>query len=313
MATQAQVERQTLSQPAAAQGGLRRAFLEGAAPERRGEFAELVDLEARLQAELAKARKRYPGLSVGAGEFAAGSARWIGKTAARTALDAAAFSELYLMCGCVASESLAWAYFDADYFDRARAALRRMGRSADDIEEILQQVRHRLLLPEEGEPRLARYVGKGDLGALVRVAATRIAIDWARKTRRHLDESEDEILRLPACSEDPELAVLKQQCCGHFEAAFSAAVAGLQPRQRNLLRLHIVDGVPLHALARSYKVHKTTVVRWLVKARADLLEALGAELQQRLSLGGEELAEMVALIRSRVELSLHRMLKTIQS
>lgn len=299
--------------PVQAQTSLRMALLEALDEPARERFEELVDLESLLQAHLRRGQERYPGLRVSGIELARGMARWLeSKEQAREALETVDAAEAYLLCGCLAGESLAWAYFDADYFDRARHALRGMTRSNADVEEILQRVRQRLLQPDDdGETRLARYLGKGDLRTLVRIAATRLAIDQIRKQRRELGDSEEELLSLPARVEDPEMAVLRRECCGEFEPAFAQAVRVLAPRQRNLLRLHIVDGVPLHALAKTYGVHKTTVVRWLVRARQDLLNALMDELGQRLSMHDEDVRSLVELIRSRVDLSLHRLLQTM--
>jgi RNA polymerase sigma-70 factor (ECF subfamily) len=141
--------------------------------------------------------------------------------------------------------------------------------------------------------------------------ATRVAIDMRRAGNKFIDGAGDELLELPAADPDPALAAVRRECKQHFAPAFESAMAALERRERNLLRLHVVDGVPLEALARSYRVHKTTVVRWLVKARAHLFDAVCAELARRMGLGRDEAVRWVADIRSQVELSLSRLMQTI--
>ena len=95
--------------------------------------------------------------------------------------------------------------------------------------------------------------------------------------------------------------------------SWGTTVATLASRERNLLRLHVVNGVPLHVLGRSYGVHKTTVVRWLVKAREHLVGGIVTELGERASVSPDEAAEIAAAIRSQVLLSLSRLLRTASS
>jgi RNA polymerase sigma-70 factor, ECF subfamily len=221
-------------------------------------------------------------------------------------------AEVALVAGCVANDPAALRAFEAAYFERAVAALARMGLSGDEIDDVLQVVRLRLFVPDEsGACRLERYAGRGDLRALVRVIATRIAIDLRRAERRLVHRDDDELIDLPAADPDPRLSAIRRECVEHFAPAFRAASGRLERRERNLLRLHLVDGVSLEALARSYQVHRTTVVRWLVKARAQLLDALVAELTARTGMDPGGAADWVAEVRSQIDLSLSRILATV--
>ena len=58
-----------------------------------------------------------------------------------------------------------------------------------------------------------------------------------------------------------------------------------------------------------YGVHHATVARWLTHARDALAGAVHRELSTRLRLGPEDLASVLALIRSRIELSIGRVLE----
>ena len=45
---------------------------------------------------------------------------------------------------------------------------------------------------------------------------------------------------------------------------FRDALASLDDRQRDLLRLEILDGLPHQQIAELHGVHRTTVVRWMI-------------------------------------------------
>jgi RNA polymerase sigma-70 factor, ECF subfamily len=66
-------------------------------------------------------------------------------------------------------------------------------------------------------------------------------------------------------------------------------------RDRDLLRLHFLGGVTLEQLAQMYGVHRATVVRSLAAARQ-----------------ADELDEMFDLVASRVELSIERLLASVE-
>jgi RNA polymerase sigma-70 factor (ECF subfamily) len=83
---------------------------------------------------------------------------------------------------------------------------------------------------------------------------------------------------------------------------------GLTPRQRSLLRLHVLDGVTLAQLARSYQVHRATIVRWLAQARAEILERTRVAMAQRLRLPEGELEALHLTVSSQLDLSLKRLL-----
>ena len=72
----------------------------------------------------------------------------------------------------------------------------------------------------------------------------------------------------------PELAYLKERYRDAFTDALSAAVSALSDRDRTLLRLYHVDGLSLEAMAALYRVHLSTVSRWLTCARENVAEVL---------------------------------------
>lgn len=62
----------------------------------------------------------------------------------------------------------------------------------------------------------------------------------------------------------------------------AAAVAALAVRERALLRYSVVDGLTLDEIGAIYRAHKSSVSRWLTRARARLWQETRAALQTRL-------------------------------
>jgi RNA polymerase sigma-70 factor (ECF subfamily) len=116
------------------------------------------------------------------------------------------------------------------------------------------------------------------------------------------------VFGLPELAEDPVLDQMRRRFQGEFRAAFQAAIAALDERQRTLLRQHFLDGVNTEQLGALYRVHRATAFRWLRDARARLLRQIRAELVTRLGIGRDELDSLLRLIDSRFEVSAERVL-----
>jgi RNA polymerase sigma-70 factor, ECF subfamily len=221
----------------------------------------------------------------------------------------AALVELRLSWALDGGETKAMRAMDDRYVRGVERALVKFKLDEAAIEDVMQRVRHKLFVrDDQGKIRVLDYAGEGRLRALVQVAATREALDSLRRPRE--TEGEDDLLALPSGEVDPEIATLKARLGGEFKSAFEAAVKRLSSRERNLLRMHIVTGVPLEQLATMYSVHRATIVRWMAAAREALLKALMAELTQRTGARGAEIGPLVDLVRSRLDLSLERWWKS---
>lgn len=278
------------------------------AADRQG-FASMASLGQTLHAMWQQGVDAWGDLQLGPERYAAQLSSWMPSSCAPEHLSTIDAGEAYIVTACVQDCRGALEAFEAAYFTRALAALMKMSMSSDEIDDILQLVRVRLLLPEDdGRCRLEGYVGRGDLRALIRVVATRAAIDLRRRDKRHVPD--DELRELPAADPDPRLLAVRRQCHEHFAPAFRSALADLERRERNLLRLHLVDGVTLATLARSYSVHRATVVRWLAKAREQLLNNLCRSLAERTAINADEVASVAAEIQSQLDLSLSRLMRT---
>lgn len=271
---------------------------------------ERSDLEARLRAV------------IGAASFESASevpaAALVAELARRAAagepwqLDGEPAQELGLACGCVAGERLALARLDDRYLAVVRPAVAHMSLGAAAVDEIRHEVRRKLLVPDPaGEIKLVRYAGRGQLRGLVKVVAVRIALDRLRRDRAEPTGAGEELERLASPVDDPELHFLKAHYREAFRAAFARAVGGLERRDRNILRLHLVGGMTLEDVAKIYGVHRSTVVRGLHRTRKHLFTATRNALREDLDIDRDDFDSVMGLIRSRLDVSLGPLLRTV--
>ncbi len=184
--------------------------------------------------------------------------------------------------------------------------------SPEALDEVLQQVRARLLMTASDgtPPRLEAYGGKGPLGAFVRVVATRLALS-ARRAHDPLAGTDDGLATLAADQDSAELATLRATHAETFRAALHAALAELEPEQRSVLRLQLLDGLGVDEIGLVHRVHRATAARWIVRAKEDLRKRTRRQLEARLALRGPELESLVAALQSRLDLSLERVLRDL--
>lgn len=232
--------------------------------------------------------------------------------AAAGRLDEADAGELWLAAACADGDSTALTSFDRDYLAKLHAPLRSMGLDGHAVEELQQRVRQRLLTAEPGEPpRVFEYAGGGRLFGLVKVVAIRMALDDLRREQHGpVRSSADE--RTVQCLMDgqlgPELAVIESEHTGAIKAAFQAAVDDLEPSERAVLRLHLLEGSSIDEIAALHDVHRATAARRIVRIRTRLAEGTRDALRQRLALEDSRLESLLRAVDSRLDLSLSRLL-----
>jgi len=264
-------------------------------------------LEPRLRAAVDNAQRALPELAV---DEAALITALAGLPASIDALDDDVIVEVALVLGCVGGGHAALTRLEGDFFGPARHALAAMKLGSDLEAEALQEVRVKLFVGVDGQPpRILGYAGRGSLRGLIKVVATRAAISLLRKHGR--EQPGDEAIVDASGESDPELAFLKARYRPVFREAFADAVAQLGARERNLLRLHFLRGVTLEQLATIYGVHRATIVRQLAAVRADLERSTRKGLTERLAVDRSELDGVMDLVRSQLDASVERLLRTV--
>ncbi|MDI1445999.1 sigma-70 family RNA polymerase sigma factor [Polyangium sp. 6x1] len=267
-------------------------------------------LEAKLCALIEAAHAAHPEIHVTGETFA----RHLGGRLSSThrpleALGTLNTRDLYLACAAAHGDSTAIAEIERCYFAWLQAAMARVA-GATDSGDLLQLLRQKLFAAEPDElPKIGEYAGVGSLGAWLRVTATRMALNARRGRKRegvHVDA--DDHLDGLAVHASPEMEYLKSRYRNEFKYAFESAVAALSARDRNLLRLHFIDGLNIDQIGAIHRVHRSTVARWIAHARESIFLETQRLLRERLGLDNADFNSLLALVKSELNLSLHRYL-----
>jgi RNA polymerase sigma-70 factor, ECF subfamily len=254
---------------------------------------------------VARGRGAWPQLGVAERAFRTYVAERVGADVDPASIHA---EDLYLACGCALGDPAAIAAFDAGYRDQLRGFVARVDAPAVVRDEACQAVMRDLLVAEPGRPpRIAIYTGRGPLGAFLRVVAVREAVRLARAAGPAAPG--DAALERVADRDDPELHYLRALYGGAFKEAFAAALADLSLHDRALLGRHLVDGASIDVLAVDHEVHRATVARWIARARDRLVDGTTRRLARRLGIGHDEVASVLRLVESNVDLSARRLLR----
>ena len=269
------------------------------------------DLRAWAASAIERGRAAWPEIAVSDDELAQIAALRLSCAASDDAssdaksLDAA---ELYLAAGCARGDPAALAQFRARYFDTLAMPLLRMGIGAAQCDDVWQTLCTRLLVGVGGDPpRIVRYAGAGDLAGLVRVAATRLAMNWLESEKRG-DRGDGWFDDLPATGSDPELHVMKREHRAALKEELEAAIKGLTSRQRMLLRLHLVERLGIDSIAAVCSVHRATAARQVAAAKELLAIRVRLRLVTRLKVPNSDLPALKLLVDSQLDLSLRRLL-----
>lgn len=216
-------------------------------------------------------------------------------------------ADLWHACAAAQGIPAAVTTFERVVMPEVDRVLSRFSLAADTFQELRQSLRIHLLVAES--PRAARvgqYRGRGSLAGWVRTTVARMTINHLQRHHNWapLDEAAEPVMR-----STPELAQLREQHRSLFIAAFREGFASLEPRERNLLRMHHLDGATTTSLGRAYRVHTSTAARWLVRARERLVEQFEVAAKARLSDTGE-LPVLMGLVRSHLEMSLRTLFRS---
>jgi RNA polymerase sigma-70 factor (ECF subfamily) len=217
--------------------------------------------------------------------------------------------DLYLACACASGNDGALAAFERTFAVDMERAVASIHSSRAFVEETLQVLRERLFVSKNGRPgRIADYAGRASLKTWLIAVTVRSAISLRRRKgeQPHQAFVHGDDRRL--VERGPEQEFLLRQYKGAFEDAVRVALTRLPAKQRMLLRLNLVDGMSIDKLGIAYRVGRATAARWLASARRELLEQARAELCTKLGIASAELDSLAADIRSRIDVSVLRLL-----
>jgi RNA polymerase sigma-70 factor (ECF subfamily) len=272
-------------------------------------LSSLSGLEDYLSGLLKAVRGAWPTLEVKDVAFLSYVAERLPETGTLQGLNELHAEDLYLACGCALGHAKALRLFDQHFLSAVDPVLGRMDTSGSLIDEVKQELRHKLFVaPAGSQAKIVEYSGRGSLLSWLRAVAVRTALNRLRGTKPSADEAE--MLAVPTASADPEVAFIRGQYREDFRAAFQEALKSLSSRERNVLRMHAIDGLGIDEIGRIYKVHRATAARWLARSRQLLLEETKRKLAERLSLNSRESSSLMNQLQSQIDLSLHRLLRS---
>jgi len=212
------------------------------------------------------------------------------------------------------SEDLTWAKglaaggraelerYEQELVPMLEAQLRRRGYTPDVIAETQQTLRVRLFVGDGDGPGVARYEGRAALKSWVLIAALREAARLRQRSARE-PTADDEALAGLAERSDLD-APDKARYRDVFKQAFRTALAALAPRERVLLRMHVLDHLTIDQIGVLQGVHRATAARWVERARDTLAREIRREFTRQLGTDPFEAEELLQWVQSRIELSL---------
>ena len=280
------------------------AFLAALPKESAARLAKGPELEAWLADVIARARAGAAKVKLAPERFAEFLGGKLKGPDPRAEAEQLRLPELYLAAAALAQDPEAIRELDALIRLWVEREVQKV-RAPSLLDDALNEVRALVLVGQGTPPAIGQYGGRGELGAWIRVVAVREVLRLHKKgTPEREHGSPGELEALASSADDPELGFLRGHYRDAFRTAFRAAVASLEPRDRNLLRQSFLDGLSIDELAELYHVHRATAARWLVKAREALAEATRARIREQIRVGSGELESILALVGSKLEISM---------
>lgn len=263
----------------------------------KGELPSRADVEVHYSA----ARAVWPSIEVSLDQFL----ERVRTVASLEHLDERR-DDFYLACAAGRGDEAAIAVIESACLTSAAGRLRRWGASPDDIEEALQATRERLFVGRD--PKIASYTGATPLKQWVQLVAVRVAIDQRRARRSRPDRSSLVATTQEAADTgpDPASSLLKKTYRAEFERALQAQFLTLEPRDRTILKLYLIEGVSVEKIAAIRSVHRVTVARWLWHASEQMLAGVRQYFHEHHGLVPRECDSLVNLIRSQLTLDWSR-------
>lgn len=285
-------------------------FMDGLVDAARPRFATAeAATTATLVAHRAAGIAAWPGVALTEERFASDFARRLGPDGTPVALERACGTDVYLAIACIDGDTTALELLERTFVAEIDPIARKMRATTDQTTEVKALLRRVLLVDEPARAAgLRDFSGRGNLRAYIRVIVTRDLVRAIDRGRRDASFAEDKLLDRLGTAHDPELSMLRAEYHGVVSEAMRAAVHGLDERSRALLRYQLVDGWTVDQVAKVYAVHRATAARWLVAVRGALGEKIRSELAARLQIDPDEVASIIRLVQSRIDVSLERLL-----
>ena len=255
----------------------------------------------------AKGAAAWPAIKVAPERFASELVRRLG-TDVTPAVLAGLHHDVYLAIAGADGDPAAVAASDELCGREVELAASRLRATPTQADDVRSELRRLLFTSDEGRTAsMIAFTGRGDLRGFARVIAARTLAKRMRLDRREV-ELEDEMIDVLTPAIDPEVAFLREQYRADVDVVFRAAITTLPDRSRAVLRYHLLDGWSIDEIGALYHVHRATAARWVTSAREELGAQIRTALSERLAIPESQVDSIVALVTSRIEISLDRLL-----
>ncbi|MGE0551274.1 MAG: hypothetical protein AB7O24_22225 [Kofleriaceae bacterium] len=182
-----------------------------------------------------------------------------------------------------------------------RKSVRAAGARGAAVDDLVQDLFVFLLLPAAGgDPRIARYSGRGPLASWLRITGTRFA--RKRLHRQSPCSSGEPVPDL--LGSDPQLAIMRRLSRPQFEDALQSIIAKLSDSDRLLLRRYFLCNDTLTQLGEQLHVAPSTIARRIAAIRVRILEQLKGRVTTQSDVTDSSFRSLVGLLRSNLELDL---------
>jgi len=240
--------------------------------------------------------------------------------------------DLFLAVACARGDRIAWEYFADQYLPLLKRFAVQACRNCDAGEDLAHEIVTVLIgeshaanqatepgngprsAPGASKGKLQSYNGRGSLAGWLRAAVAHAAIDRFRRARKlvSLDELEENA-GLPGAQNSGSADTAEERLDARWGPVLAACVRKeierLSARERLILGLYHLEGIPLKAIGLRFGVHEATASRWLERARREIRKNVERELRNVHGLNARELGSLWRWVAESTDLMIESSLK----
>jgi RNA polymerase sigma-70 factor, ECF subfamily len=247
-----------------------------------------------------RARRDWPGVDVPMEPFA----RHL-EEVAFSPVQAEHAGALYLCTGCALGIPAAVRALEKTEFPRLRATLVGVAGQRHLVDDLLQEVRSRLLV---GTPaKIWSYRGTGPLASWLRVIANRVALDYWRtqSLQRGRLRALEQHIATSAESKGRSACDLDDRRSRELEHSLAQAIVALSAEDKQFLRHYFVARVSIDVLGRMFGCDRSTAARRLQRAVDRIRQGVRRRITAQLPRPSErEVDELLACSIERIDFDL---------
>jgi RNA polymerase sigma-70 factor, ECF subfamily len=176
--------------------------------------------------------------------------------------------DFYLSVACANADALGHAILEAQYFSMLRHLVQTMVTDGAAVDDILQNVRMRLLAG--AAPKIGTYRGNGALSGWLRKVTAHAARDHCRAKKSERRRQRLIFLAQPSHPGDEADATARRIAADQHEReceqAWSKAMRSVNSADLHLLHHRFALGLSIDALSPIYAVHRATIARRVHRA-----------------------------------------------